>query len=283
MTWTKQSAEEYTNKLYKNILGTNAVFGSNFTDGQLDSPADADYWTEQLMSGAFKGDGDLAKALQGSSAFKARHKFIEDYRAANDGADPEEALIDANIGPGGVRYATADNPTANLQDSYATNSWLQNFGIGENFAVQSNDPLYDAKSNALAISNQSGTVPGSLITALPNKALPNKAKPTGGSVTISEVMGPEPPAETPTPTSGGGGGGYSGPSLDDFKSMLLEMFDSPWTPVGYGWGGTNADAVRINRSQGSRSGRSYAGNKSSFNRSGSRLSQGTPWMNTLGM
>ena len=88
--------------------------------------------------------------------------------------------------------------------------------------------------------------------------------------------------ETPAPTSGGGGG-YSGPSLDDFRSMLLELFDSPWTPVGYGWGGTNADAVRINRSQGSRRGRSYAGNKSSFNRSGSRLSQGTPWMNTLGM
>ena len=75
-----------------------------------------------------------------------------------------------------------------------------------------------------------------------------------------------------------------GPSLDDFRSVLLELFDSPWTPVGYGWGGTNADSVRINRSKASRRGSAYAGNKSSFNRAGSRLnSQGTPWMNTLGI
>ena len=83
-----------------------------------------------------------------------------------------------------------------------------------------------------------------------------------------------------------GGGGYSGPSMNDIKAMMEEMFSSyktPWTPYGYGWGGTNADAVRINSSQKSRFGTPYAGNKSSFNRSGSRLNSGTPWMNTLGM
>ena len=84
----------------------------------------------------------------------------------------------------------------------------------------------------------------------------------------------------------GGGGGYSGPTMNDIKAMMEEMFNSystPWAPVGYGWGGTNANAVRINKSQKSRFGTPYAGNKSSFNRSGSRLnSQGTPWMNTLG-
>ena len=86
--------------------------------------------------------------------------------------------------------------------------------------------------------------------------------------------------------SGGGGGGYSGPSMNDIKAMMEEMFNSystPWTPYGYGWGGTNSNAVRINRSQGSRRGTSYAGNRSSFNRSGSRLNSSTPWMNTLGM
>ena len=87
-------------------------------------------------------------------------------------------------------------------------------------------------------------------------------------------------------SGGGSSSSYSGPSLDDIQSMMQEMFSSfntPWTPVGYGWGGTNSDAIRINRSQGSRRGSSYSGNKSSFNRSGSRLNSGTPWMNTLGM
>jgi len=82
--------------------------------------------------------------------------------------------------------------------------------------------------------------------------------------------------------SGGGGGGYSGPSLAQFQSMLQEIFGNPWTPWGYGWGGTNSDAVRINRSQASRRGSSYAGNRSSFDRAGSRLNpQGVPWMSTL--
>ena len=83
-----------------------------------------------------------------------------------------------------------------------------------------------------------------------------------------------------------GGGGSSGPSMEAIRSMVEGMFsriDTPWTPYGYGWGGTNSNAVRINRSQGSRRGTSYAGNRSSFNRSGSRLNSGTPWMNTLGM
>ena len=80
----------------------------------------------------------------------------------------------------------------------------------------------------------------------------------------------------------GKGGGYSGPSMADFQKMLQDTFGNPWTPWGYGWGGNNSDAVRINRSQASRRGSSYAGNKSSFNRSGSRLNtQGTPWMSTL--
>tara|TARA_A200000159_G_C7273419_1_gene318313 strand:- start:103 stop:918 length:816 start_codon:yes stop_codon:yes gene_type:complete len=78
------------------------------------------------------------------------------------------------------------------------------------------------------------------------------------------------------------GGGYSGPTMADFQSMLQDTFGNPWTPWGYGWGGNNSDAVRINRSQASRRGSSYAGNKSSFNRDGSRLNtQGTPWMSTL--
>ena len=84
-----------------------------------------------------------------------------------------------------------------------------------------------------------------------------------------------------------GGGGYSGPSMEDIKAMMQEMFSSYSNALpafGYGWGGTNSEGVRFNRSQASRFGTPYAGNKSSFNRSGSRLnSQGTPWMNTLGM
>ena len=87
-------------------------------------------------------------------------------------------------------------------------------------------------------------------------------------------------------SGGGSSSSYSGPTMNDIKAMMEEVFSSynaPWTPTGYGWGGTNANAVRINKSQASRFGTPYAGNKSSFNRSGSRLNSGTPWMNTLGM
>lgn len=78
--------------------------------------------------------------------------------------------------------------------------------------------------------------------------------------------------------SGGGGGA----SLDQIRRMMQDMFGNPWTPWGFGWGGNNSDAVRINKSAASKTGSSYAGNKSSFNREGSRLNtQGTPWKSTL--
>lgn len=78
--------------------------------------------------------------------------------------------------------------------------------------------------------------------------------------------------------SGGGGGA----TLDQIRKMMQEMFGNPWTPWGFGWGGNNSDAVRINKSAASQTGSSYAGNKSSFNREGSRLNtQGTPWKSTL--
>ena len=268
MTWTKQSAEEYINNLYKTTLGRDAVFGSNFTDGSLDSGADADYWTQQLLSGALKGDGDLAATLQGSAEFKNRSEFIDNYKAANAGAAPDEALIDAAVGPGGVKYATATNPTANLQDQYADNTWLQNFGLGENFAVNTNDPLYDAKSHALAISNQAGTVPGSLIAALTTN--------NGGDDTITGGNGNDTVTGgdgNDTITGGDGndtvnGGNWwesyadidafkdalglgtsssSGGGMDDFMKFM--MFMSMMRPQGggygsqYGYGGLNPGGV----------------------------------------
>lgn len=266
-SWTKPKAESHINDLFINTLGRPAVFGSNFTDGSLDSLADADYWTEQLMSGKLKGDGDLAASLLGGSEFKNRDKFIRDYRAANDGANPEEALIDANIGPGGVRYATADNPTVNLKDQWADNNWLKNFGIGDNFAVQSSDPLYDAKSSALAISNQAGTVPGTLITASTSDPVPPAVDDPGIKTVVD---GPLPPA--PKPQVIYQNSPYEGPSLQDFEDMLKKMFSNPWTPYGYGWGGSNTKGAKMNRSLASRGGSTYKGMSSSFGRSGDRLS-----------
>tara|TARA_R100000742_G_C4267984_1_gene86263 strand:- start:43 stop:504 length:462 start_codon:yes stop_codon:yes gene_type:complete len=71
-------------------------------------------------------------------------------------------------------------------------------------------------------------------------------------------------------------------NLEAIRNMLKETFGNPWTPWGYGWGGNNSNAVRINKSAASKTGSSYAGNKSSFNREGSRLNtQGTPWKSTL--
>ena len=71
-------------------------------------------------------------------------------------------------------------------------------------------------------------------------------------------------------------------NLDAIRNMLKDTFGNPWTPWGYGWGGNNSNAVRINKSAASKTGSSYAGNKSSFNREGSRLNtQGTPGKSTL--
>ena len=145
--YTNQQQRDFINNLYINTLGRDAVFGSTNTDGALDSGADADYWVDQLQSGTHQRT-DLQGILQGSAEYKARDKFIKDYKAANNNVAPDEATIDANVGVGGVLYATDANPTLNLQDQYGSNTWLQNFGLGDSLAVNTNDPLADAKSHA---------------------------------------------------------------------------------------------------------------------------------------
>ena len=65
---------------------------------------------------------------------------------------------------------------------------------------------------------------------------------------------------------------YEGPSIQDFEDMLTKMFSNPWTPFGYGWGGSNTQGAKMNRSLASKGGSSYKGLSSSFGRSGDRLS-----------
>ena len=65
---------------------------------------------------------------------------------------------------------------------------------------------------------------------------------------------------------------YGGPSLQDFEDMLKKMFSNPWTPYGYGWGGSNTKGAKMNRSLASRGSSAYKGMSSSFGRSGDRLS-----------
>ena len=65
---------------------------------------------------------------------------------------------------------------------------------------------------------------------------------------------------------------YGGPSLQDFEEMLKKMFSNPWTPYGYGWGGSNTKGAKMNRSLASRGSSAYKGMSSSFGRSGDRLS-----------
>lgn len=77
-----------------------------------------------------------------------------------------------------------------------------------------------------------------------------------------------------TVTGGGtGGGGLTESDVSDmFEKRMKELFSNNWTPYGYGWGGFNTGGVAINKSQASKLGSSYGGNKSSFNRSGLRIS-----------
>ncbi len=100
-----------------------------------------------------------------------------------------------------------------------------------------------------------------------------------GSVTINPSSGPDPnmgPHQEVTDTNTGGGvGGGGGLTESDVQKMfdarMKELFSNNWTPYGYGWGGSNTGGVAINRSNASKMGGPYAGNKSSFGRQGYRL------------
>ena len=100
---------------------------------------------------------------------------------------------------------------------------------------------------------------------------------TATNVTIGESskntsdMGPF--QEATNTSSSGGGGGLSMQEIEKFfNNRMQQMFSNPWTPYGYGWGGFNTQGASINKSQASKIGTSYGGNKSSFNRDGLRIS-----------
>ena len=105
---------------------------------------------------------------------------------------------------------------------------------------------------------------------------------SGGTDTITGSGGTDTLVDGEDTVTGGGGTGVSSDDMESyFDERMKELFSNNWTPYGYGWGGSNTDGVAINRSNASRMGGPYAGNRSSFGRSGYRLATTPKGSNSL--
>ena len=119
----KKAVQQFIDTDYKRAFGgtRNAVFDPNI-DG------DADYWTDQIMSGSLKA-GDLGGHLDAS------------YEATND----------IQNDPGGV------DSSKSITSQYATNPWLQNFGdIGSGATYETANKYGHATNSIQGISNSIG-------------------------------------------------------------------------------------------------------------------------------
>ena len=246
----KTKRQALIDDIYTKTIGRGAVLSRGDTPNTIEG--DADYWDNLIAGGSFGNTeadirAELGRHLQGGSEFKNRLKFVDDYRAANAGADPTEAMIDAAVGPGGVLYNTAANPHTNIADQRTTNEWLQNYGVGDNYSIQSQDPLLSAINESTAIANTEGTVPGFLKTSNPDytKANMDAATTAGiqsgmdeaaktwyaqkyGAYDSQEAYDAANPA---TNTNTGTGG------MDDFMKFMMMLAIMPRGGGGGGYGG----------------------------------------------
>tara|TARA_Y100001951_G_C11212069_1_gene223557 strand:- start:45 stop:815 length:771 start_codon:yes stop_codon:yes gene_type:complete len=111
----KQAVQDYITSQYQTAFDRPAVFDESIQ-------GDADYWTDQIQSGALKA-GDLMGHL------KASQEFTNDIK--ND--------------PGGVDH------TKSIQDQFNNNQWLQHFGPGGTY--ESSNPIGQATTQIQGISN----------------------------------------------------------------------------------------------------------------------------------
>mgnify|MGYP003139661894 CR=1 FL=1 len=161
----KTKRQDLIDQIYTNTLGRGAVLSRGDTPNTIEG--DADYWDNLIAGGSFGNTAaditkELNRHLTASSEYKNRLNFLQ----ANPNST--EAQIDAAVGPGGVLYNTASNPDTNIADQRTTNEWLQNFGVGDNYSIQSQDPLVSAINESTAIANTEGTVPGFLKSSNPD-------------------------------------------------------------------------------------------------------------------
>ena len=268
-------AQQDISKLYGELLRRNATFGTG-TD------KDADYWVEQLKAG--KSLSDVIQGIRSGSEYK-RQGSVADALGFGDiskdswSAD-QQALIDKYVLPGGVTTAGFDELGINPGDDTWSGTETQTNTILNTLGINAANPTSTPSDKILT--HDSPYTGANILTGLQqlNTAAADTATDTltggGGNDTLTGGGG----NDTNTPISGSGG--YSmGQVQSMLDKKLQSMFSNNWTPYGYGWGGSNTGGVAINRSNASKMGGPYAGNKSSFGRQGYRLATTPQGSNSL--
>jgi len=240
------------NRLYGELLKRNATFGTG-------TEMDADYWVEQLKSG--KSLSDLIRGIRSGSEY-TRQGATADALGITGSKDSwtadQQAQIDKYVLPGGLTTAAFDELGINSGDDTWSGTETQTNTILDTLGINAANPTTTSSENILT--HDSPYTGDNIITNLQQIT-----DTTTGEDTTTGAGGND------TITGGGSSGVDVGEMQKQFEDQLKEMFSNNWTPYGYGWGGSNTGGVAINRSNASKMGGPYAGNKSSFGRQGYRL------------
>lgn len=275
--FNQELAKGDINKLYGEQLLRNATFGPG-------SAKDADYWVDRLKAG--DSIQDVIGGIQGSSEF-TNQALVADALGFGDisrdawTAD-QQAMVDKYVLPGGITTAGFDSLGLTAGDPTWSGSITEQNTIANTLGINAANPTstwsdslnthtdaYDGDDIMAGLYNLDASAgDGNVIDdTITGAGGTDTLTGSGGTDTLTGAGGND------TITGGGGGGG--GISADEAEAMfnkkLQALFSNPWTPYGYGWGGHNTSGVAINKSNASKMGGPYAGNKSSFGRQGYRL------------
>tara|TARA_Y100001973_G_scaffold101526_1_gene164842 strand:+ start:39 stop:932 length:894 start_codon:yes stop_codon:yes gene_type:complete len=178
------------------------------------APAGLKYWSDQLArTGNVQGIYD---GIMSGSEFKNRQTDIDAYKAANDGAAPSEAYLDARIAPGGGRY-TRSAETGELDGGVtfgANNTWSSPLmNTGNNTYTDE----FATIQEALGIGPFNATGSTSTLTPFTNPLTNEEKENLGGGGENNVTILPTGPFQEDT-TPGGGGQNTGGLTMDDLNS-----------------------------------------------------------------
>ena len=258
------------NRLFGEQLRRNATFGAG-------SDKDADYWVDELKRG--QSIQDVIRGIQSGSEYKNQEITAEALGitgSRDSWTADEQALVDKYVLPGGITTTGFDSLGLTAGDPTWSGDITDQNTIANTLGINAANPTSTSDFDNLSIHTEQYNG-NDIIAGLHNLdtstadliSLPNNTVTgTGGDNTVTGGGG----NDTITGGGGGGGGGLSQSDVNKmFEARMKELFSNNWTPYGYGWGGSNTGGVAINRSNASKMGGPYAGNKSSFGRQGYRL------------
>lgn len=248
-------ARQDINRLYGELLRRNATFGTGVEK-------DADHWVERLKAGDTLAD--VIRGIRSGSEYTRQGTTADALGFGDISRDAwsadQQALIDRYVLPGGLTTAAFDELGVNPGESTWSGTETQTNTILDTLGINAANPTTTSSENILT--HDSPYTGDNIITNLQQIT-------DTDTVTTDTVTGA---AGNDTVTGGGGGGGLDESDVQKmFDARMKELFSNNWTPYGYGWGGSNTGGVAINRSNASKMGGPYAGNKSSFGRQGYRL------------